>query len=118
MSTKTTFLLTLLLALTVTSPVFAQKGNRSNNSKNPHNTTEEVSSLKCKAPAFLRPGDKIALITPSYSVSSERINQAAAVIRSWGFVPVIGAYADGTDHGMYSGTHANSETMIGSQVGI
>jgi muramoyltetrapeptide carboxypeptidase len=104
MSTKTTFLLTLLLALTVTSPVFAQKGNRSNNSKNPHNTTEEVSSLKCKAPAFLRPGDKIALITPSYSVSSERINQAAAVIRSWGFVPVIGAYADGTDHGMYSGT--------------
>lgn len=104
MSTKTTFLLTLLLALTVTSPVFAQKGNRSNNSKNPHNTTEEVSSLKCKAPAFLRPGDKIALITPSYSVSSERINQAAAVIRSWGFTPVIGAYADGSDHGQYSGS--------------
>lgn len=100
------------MTLAVTVPVFAQKGNRNKQSKPQQNTATEVKTLKCKAPAFLRPGDKIALITPSYSVSSERIQQAAAVIRSWGFKPVIGAYADGIDHGMYAGTDKDRLTDL------
>ena len=47
-------------------------------------------SLKCVAPAYLKPGDKVALISPSYYCSVETAFQAADTLRSWGFVPVIG----------------------------
>ncbi len=47
-------------------------------------------SLKCAAPAYLKPGDKVALISPSYYCSVETAFQAADTLRSWGFVPVIG----------------------------
>ena len=46
--------------------------------------------LKCVAPAYLKPGDKVALISPSYYCSMETAFQAADTLRSWGFVPVIG----------------------------
>ena len=45
---------------------------------------------KCVAPAFLKPGDKVALITPSYYCSMETASMAADTLRSWGFVPVVG----------------------------
>ncbi len=47
-------------------------------------------SLKCVAPAYLKPGDKVALISPSYYCSVETAFQAADTLCSWGFVPVIG----------------------------
>lgn len=47
-------------------------------------------SLKCGAPAYLKPGDKVALISPSYYCSVETAFQAADTLRSWGFVPLIG----------------------------
>lgn len=47
-------------------------------------------SLKCAAPAYLKPGDKVALISPSYYCSVETALQAADTLCSWGFVPVIG----------------------------
>ena len=47
-------------------------------------------SLKCAASAYLKPGDKVALISPSYYCSVETAFQAADTLRSWGFVPVIG----------------------------
>ena len=47
-------------------------------------------SLKCAAPAYLKQGDKVALISPSYYCSVETAFQAADTLRSWGFVPVIG----------------------------
>ncbi|MBQ4477750.1 MAG: LD-carboxypeptidase [Bacteroidales bacterium] len=47
-------------------------------------------SLKCVAPAYLKQGDKVALISPSYYCSVETASQAADTLRSWGFVPVIG----------------------------
>lgn len=46
--------------------------------------------LKCVAPAYLKPGDKVALISPSYYCSMETAFLAADTLRSWGFEPVIG----------------------------
>ena len=46
--------------------------------------------LKCVAPAYLKPGDKVALISPSYYCSMETACQAADTLRCWGYVPVIG----------------------------
>lgn len=46
--------------------------------------------LKCVAPAYLKPGDKVALISPSYYCSLETALQAVDTLHSWGYVPVIG----------------------------
>ena len=46
--------------------------------------------LKCMTPAYLKPGDKIALISPSYYCSMETAFRAADTLYSWGFEPVIG----------------------------
>ena len=46
--------------------------------------------LKCVVPAYLKAGDTVALITPSYFGKEENVRKAAKVLRSWGFVPVVG----------------------------
>ena len=46
--------------------------------------------LKCVAPAYLKPGDKVALVSPSYYCSMETAFRAADTLRSWGYEPVIG----------------------------
>ena len=46
--------------------------------------------LKCVAPAYLKPGDKVALISPSYYSSMETALAAANTLRGWGYEPVIG----------------------------
>jgi len=46
--------------------------------------------LKCVAPTYLKPGDKVALISPSYYSSMETALAAAETLRSWGYEPVIG----------------------------
>ena len=51
---------------------------------------EPKKPLKCAAPAYLKPGDKVALISPSYYCSMETAFQAADTLRSWGYEPVIG----------------------------
>ena len=46
--------------------------------------------LKCVAPAYLKAGDKVALISPSYYSSMETALAAANTLRGWGYEPVIG----------------------------
>ncbi len=46
--------------------------------------------LKCVAPAYLKPGDKVALISPSYYSSMETALAAANTLRGWGYEPMIG----------------------------
>ena len=60
--------------------------------------------LKCAAPAYLKPGDKVAIITPSYYGSPEKTRQAAKVLRSWGFEPVIGPNVGKQYLTQYAGT--------------
>lgn len=60
--------------------------------------------LKCVAPAYLKPGDKVAIITPSYYGSIEKTRQAVKVLRSWGFEPVIGPNVGKQYLTQYAGT--------------
>lgn len=64
------------------------------------------STATCKAPSFLKAGDKIALISPSYYLAPETVQTAAEVIRAWGFEPVIGPNVGKKYAGQYAGTLA------------
>ena len=44
--------------------------------------------LNCVKPAYLMPGDTVALISPSYFTPMENVNNTADLLRSWGLVPV------------------------------
>ena len=60
--------------------------------------------LSCVQPPFLSPGDKVALLSPSYFTPMENVYKAADVIREWGFEPVIGPNVGKTHLGKYGGT--------------
>ena len=46
--------------------------------------------LNCKQPEYLKAGDKVALISPSYFTPMENVEKTAEVLRSWGLEPVVG----------------------------
>ncbi len=60
--------------------------------------------LNCVKPDYLKAGDKVALISPSYFTPMETIEKAADVLRSWGFEPVIGPNVDKVLDGKIGGT--------------
>lgn len=60
--------------------------------------------LSCKAPSYLKAGDKIALISPSYHTDMSNVEKTAEVLTSWGFVPVIGPNVGKIYAGRYAGT--------------
>ena len=66
--------------------------------------TTDAEPLTCVTPQFLKKGDKVALISPSYSTPMENVEKAADVLRSWGLEPVIGANVGKTYAGKYAGT--------------
>ena len=59
---------------------------------------------ECTAPAFLKKGDKIALLSPSYTTPDSNIQKTADVLKEWGFKPVIGKNVNKLDAGKYAGT--------------
>ncbi|MBO4489311.1 MAG: LD-carboxypeptidase [Bacteroidales bacterium] len=61
-------------------------------------------TLKCVAPAYLKAGDKVALITPSYYGNVETTRKAAKVLKSWGFKPVIAPNVGKKHLDLYAGT--------------
>jgi muramoyltetrapeptide carboxypeptidase len=60
-------------------------------------------TLSCTAPAFLKPGDRVALLSPSYHTPMENVEAAAEVLRGWGFEPVIGPHVGNVYRGQYAG---------------
>ena len=56
-----------------------------------------------KMPAALKPGDKIAIISPASKPGDTNPELAAATLRAWGFIPVIGPHALSNSHS-YAGT--------------
>lgn len=54
-------------------------------------------------PPFLKPGDKIAIVSPSGAVDKQYIDGAVKVLSDWKLVPVVGEYAYGKE-GRFSGT--------------
>ena len=43
-------------------------------------------------PALLKPGDKVAIVSPSGTVLPERVDGAVRAFEKWGFVPVVGKH--------------------------
>ena len=60
--------------------------------------------LSCAQPDFLKPGDKIALISPSFYTSRENVESASRILREWGFEPVVGPNVGKEYLGAYAGT--------------
>ena len=58
----------------------------------------------CKAPAFLKKGDKVAIISPSYFLDTEYAYRTADILRGWGLVPVIGPNVGKKSGLNYAGT--------------
>lgn len=60
--------------------------------------------LNCAKPEYLKAGDKVALISPSYFTPMENVDKTAEVLRSWGLDPVIGPNVGKVVDGRYAGT--------------
>ena len=68
-----------------------------------HKTPRPARPAALKMPAALKPGDKIAIISPASTPGDQNPEKAAATLRAWGFEPVIGQHALTSCH-MYAGT--------------
>ena len=60
--------------------------------------------LNCVKPDYLKVGDKVALISPSYFTPMENVERTADVLTSWGLEPVIGPNVGKIVDGKYAGT--------------
>lgn len=56
-------------------------------------------------PSYLEKGDKVALVSPAGAIASEKIDESAKLISSWGLEPVIAKNAK-TRNGYFAGTDA------------
>lgn len=55
------------------------------------------------APPFLKPGDKIAVISPGSTPSESAVSKGMEVLRNWGLVPVAGEHVTACYH-LWAGT--------------
>ena len=75
------------------------------------NPTDGV-TLSCVKPDYLKEGDRVALISPSYFTPMENVEKTADVLRSWGLEPVIGPNVGKVVDGRYAGTIAERVSDI------
>ena len=87
------------IALIATTTIMAngQRKPRRNGPLRTHKATTLV------MPKALKPGDKIAIISPASTPGNDNPEKAAATLRAWGFEPVIGQHVLGKCHA-YAGT--------------
>ena len=69
-------------------------------------------ALNCEKPDYLKAGDKVALISPSYYTPMENVEKTADVLRSWGLEPVVGPNVGKVVDGRYAGTVAERVSDI------
>lgn len=62
-----------------------------------------VEAQRSVMPASLKTGDTIAVISPSSVPDSATVAKGCATLRSWGYIPVVGAHAMSSYHG-FAGT--------------
>lgn len=62
-----------------------------------------VEAQRTVMPASLKTGDTIAVISPSSVPDSATVAKGCATLRSWGYIPVVGAHAMSNYHG-FAGT--------------
>jgi muramoyltetrapeptide carboxypeptidase len=75
-----------------------------NQEDNPVTPDKGVVVLNCEKPDYLKQGDKVALISPSYFTPMENVEKTADVLRSWGLEPVVGPNVGKVVDGRYAGT--------------
>ena len=56
------------------------------------------------APAFLKKGDKVALLSPAYTTTEDVVQTTADILEDWGYKPVIGKSVGKVEAGKYAGT--------------
>ena len=66
----------------------------------------------CIKPDYLKAGEKVALISPSYFTPMENVEKTADVLRSWGLEPVVGPNVGKVADGKYAGTVAERVSDI------
>ena len=66
-------------------------------------TPKRPKTVALKMPEALKPGDKIAIISPASTPGDKNPEKAAATLREWGFEPVLGQHVLTKDHG-YAGS--------------
>ena len=67
-------------------------------------TDDNSLTLNCVKPDYLKAGDRVALISPSYFTPMENVEKTAEVLRGWGLEPVIGPNVGKVYAGKYAGT--------------
>ena len=92
---------TLALCLGLTLEASDQKPE----SRRPHKPHKAIHMAQAPLvmPEALKPGDKIAIISPASTPGNDNPEKAAATLRAWGFEPVIGPHALTKCHS-YAGT--------------
>ena len=73
---------------------------------------EDPVVINCVKPDYLKAGDKVALISPSYFTPMENVEKTAEVLRGWGLEPVIGPNVGKVVDGRYAGTVAERVSDI------
>ena len=73
---------------------------------------EDPVVINCVKPDYLKAGDKVALISPSYFTPMENVEKTAGVLRGWGLEPVIGPNVGKVMDGRYAGTVAERVSDI------
>ena len=68
--------------------------------------------ISCAKPEYLKAGDKVALISPSYFTPMENVEKTATILRGWGLEPVIGPNVGKVTDGKYAGTVAERVSDI------
>ena len=68
-----------------------------------HKMPRQAKAMTLKMPEALKPGDKVAIISPASTPGDKNPEKAAATLRAWGFEPVIGQHVL-TKYHMYAGT--------------
>ena len=84
----------------------------SDDEETPTPAQEETVVLRCTKPEYLKTGDKVALISPSYFTPMENVEKTAAVLRGWGLEPVVGPNVGKIVDGRYAGTVAERVSDI------
>ena len=103
------FLFLAVAAMMATTTMTSCSNDDNSESKN--NAGEPV-VLNCVKPDYLKAGDKVALISPSYFTPMDNVTKTADVLRSWGLEPVIGPNVGKVVDGKYAGTVAERVSDI------
>ena len=97
-------LLTLLMTMMATINGFSMTSYNDGDDNGNMIPDQQPVVLNCERPDYLKAGDKVALISPSYFTPMENVEKTADVLRGWGLVPVIGPNVGKKTDGQYAGT--------------